>query len=358
MFGRKKNQIRRVSSDRWTIGIYFFLVATGLIMIHSVGAPPEGYAHDWAGMIGTPVGKQSVWVCISLGAWFLINSAIDRKTWVVGAYPIYAATLILLILVLLVGKEINGARSWFAAGGFTFQPSELAKFGACLAMAAFLSTWTGKLDRLRVVATGILIWATPAVIIMGQPDAGSALVFTSFLLVMYREGLSGILYVFSFFTAAMFVLGILYPPAALAGGLLALGLVGFGFAMPRRPLVTGAISLLLAVAGALAWREGYDGWALLGLGVLFLGGLLYQLLQRRHRLVALATAAVVWGSLLAFAANYTFDNILRSPTTRSASTSGCDRPTWTPGARSTTCCSRSWPSRPAACAGRDCSRAR
>ncbi len=306
-----KQRIKRHRSDLTSIIMYFFLVGTGLLMIHSVGAPPEGYTQDWAGMLSTPVGKQFIWLLISLGTWFLINSAVDRNFWFVGAYPIYAATLVLLVLVLLVGKEINGARSWFAVGGFTFQPSELAKFGACLGMAAFLSGVTGKLNNLRIVATGLLIWAVPAVIIMGQPDAGSALVFSSFLLVMYREGLTGILYVFSFFTATMFILGILYPPAALTAVLLALSLVGFGFAMPRKPLVTGGVAVLLSVAAGWAWTLGYVGWVLIGLGVLFLGGIGYQLLQRRSRLVALAAAAVLWGGMLAFAANYTFENLLR-----------------------------------------------
>ena len=86
---------------------YAFLVVLGLMMIHSAGRPPDGYEEDLAGMLLTPVGKQFIWFIISIGAWFIINHFADRQLWVVGAYPIYAITLILLILVALVGKEIG-----------------------------------------------------------------------------------------------------------------------------------------------------------------------------------------------------------------------------------------------------------
>ena len=306
-----RSDIRRPRSDVGTIIIYTFLVATGLVMLYSVAAPPEGYTGGLAEVLRAPVGKQAAWLGLSLVAWFLINYAADRKNWIVGAYPIYVLTLVALLLVPLVGKEINGARSWFAVAGFTFQPSELAKFGTCLAMAAYLSQWTGKLDRGRAVAGGLLIWALPAVLIMLQPDAGSALVFSSFLLVMYREGLAGILYVFAFFTALMFVLGVLYEPVALLGGLLGLTVVLFGFSLPSRARWWGGGATVLVTAAALAYRAGYGAYVLAALALLAVLGGSYLLIQQRQRVVGVASLALVWGGLLAFAANYTFNNLLR-----------------------------------------------
>ena len=304
-------KIGRASLDATVLITYCFLVFTGLVMINSTGAPPEGYAQDWAGMISTPMGKQFIWVVISALTWFGIHTLIDFRTWIVSAYPIYIGTLVLLVLVLLVGKEINGARSWFAVGGFTFQPGELAKFGTCLAMAAFLSQWTGKFDTPRTVLTGFVLWLLPALVIMGQPDAGSALVFTSFLLVMYREGLAGILYLLSGFTALMFVLGILYPPLLLIGILLGLFLVLFGFSVPKRGRWLGSGALVLTAGAIYAYLTGLGWYFIAGLAALTLTVGAYHLIRRRVRLVAVSAIAIVWGSLLVVAANYTFNNVLR-----------------------------------------------
>ena len=187
--------LKRSRTDVTTIILYLFLVFTGLLMINSVGSPPEGYEGGLAGRLATPAGKQFFWVILSAIAWMGINYLVDRKIWVVGAYPIYVITVVLLLLVLVAGKEINGARSWFSLGGLTFQPSELAKFGACLGMAAFMSQYSGRLDNLRTIFYACLIWLIPAVVILGQPDMGSTLVFTGFLLVMYREGLNPLIFV-------------------------------------------------------------------------------------------------------------------------------------------------------------------
>ena len=280
-------------------------------MLHSVGRPADGYEQDYAAMLGTPFGKQLAWALISIVVWFFINLLVDRNVWVVGAYPIYGITVLLLILVLLFGKEINNARSWFSIAGMTFQPSELAKFGTCLAMAAYLSQWREKLDRLRPVVNGILIWVVPAALIILQPDPGSALVFSSFFLVMYREGLPPLLLVFGFFTAAMFLLGIIYPTGLLAGILLLLLMVIMSFWVPRRRRLWAALSLgTVAVASGLYYQG--IGWPiLLGLVVLFIGTAAYHFLRKNTRLVGIVSAAIVWGCLIAGAANFTFNNVLK-----------------------------------------------
>ena len=303
--------LRRARTDVASVIIYIFLVSTGLLMVYSVGAPPEGYQGGTAELLRSPVGKQGIWLLISLTAWFLINYGVRRSNWIVGAYPIYAVCLLLLIAVVLVGKEINGARSWFAVAGLTFQPSEIAKFGTCLAMAAYLSQWSGKLDNLRVLAIGILIWLLPAVLIMGQPDAGSALVFTSFLLVMYREGLSGVLYIFSGFTALMFILGILYDPLTLTTVLLGLLVLVVGISIPARHRWWGALGLLLLGGGGYGFWLGYGTVVLAVLGLAFVLGVIFLVIGRRQRIAALAVVALVWGSGLVFVANYTFNNVLR-----------------------------------------------
>ncbi len=291
--------------------MYIFLVVGGLMMIHSVGRPPEGYGEDYAGILNSPFGKQLIWVLISIMAWFFINLMIDRKAWLMGAYPIYAMTVVLLVAVLIFGKEINNAKSWFSVAGMTFQPSELAKFGTCLAMAAYLSQWGEKLDRIRPIINGVLLWAVPAALIVLQPDPGSALVFTSFFIVMYREGLPPLLLIFGLFTVAMFLLGIMFQTWFLAGALLSLLMMVMSFWAPRRRRLWAIQSIVTAVvAGALYYLE--VGWPIVvGLGLLFVGTTVYHFLRKNTRLVGTVTVALVWGCLIAGAANFTFNNVLK-----------------------------------------------
>lgn len=308
---RARKSLVKSKIDLPTVIIYLFLVLGGLVMIHSVGRPPDGYEQDLAGMLTTPVGKQFIWVIISIVTWFVVNLLIQKETWMIGAYPIYGGTVILLVLVLLVGKEINNARSWFSLAGFTFQPSELAKFGACLAMAAFLSQWREKLDRLGPILSGIAIWTIPAALIILQPDPGSALVFASFLLVMYREGLPPLLLIFGGFTALMFILGILYPPALLAGGLLTVLMLIMSFSARRRRKLWIAIAGVTAITAGTLYYLG-TGWpVLVGLLLLFIGTAAYHFLRKNTQLVGVATAALVWGCLIAGLANFTFNNVLK-----------------------------------------------
>ena len=127
------------------------------------------------------------------------------------AYGIYAISIALLVLVLIFGSHIKGATSWFTFGGFSFQPSELAKFGTCLAVSAFLGRFNTSLEdgRSRLIAFGLIL--APIILILKQPDLGSALVFFSFLIVFYREGLSSSFYLLVAFILANLITGFVFP---------------------------------------------------------------------------------------------------------------------------------------------------
>ncbi|WP_020568497.1 rod shape-determining protein RodA [Neolewinella persica] len=303
--------VKKLKNDLPTVVLYIFLVVAGMLMLYSVDRPPEGYDGDLMAILASPMGKQFIWLLLSLAAWFVIHHLIDRDLWVVGSYPIYGATVLLLVLVLIFGKEINNARSWFSLFGFTFQPSELAKFGTALAMAAFLSQWSEKLNNLGAIGSGLLIMGLPAVFIVLQPDPGSALVFASFIMVMYREGLSPLIVIFGGFSATMFLLGILQPTSVLAGGLLGLLLIIMALNVPKglKWWMAGTL-VVLAAAGYLFYIG--TGWpVLVGLGVLFAGAAVYHLIKRNGQLVLLSATALAWGILIAFAANFMFNNVLR-----------------------------------------------
>jgi len=133
-------------------------------------------------------GKQMIWLFVSLFLGllvFLIDSDIYRKF----ALPIYLFVLSLLVLVLFM-PPINGARAWIGVGTMGIQPAEFAKIGVALLLAKYISELSLKQQTISSVVGAASILLVPMVLILMQPDAGSFVVFTSFLFVMYREGLT------------------------------------------------------------------------------------------------------------------------------------------------------------------------
>lgn len=135
-------------------------------------------------------GKQALFI---LGGFVLALLILltDAKFFSAFAYVFYGIVILLLIAVLLVGKEISGSKSWFQVGGFGLQPAELMKFGASLAIAKFMSQLDFDKRKLKNKLTPLAIMAFPALLILLQNDTGSALVFSAFVLVLYREGMPG-----------------------------------------------------------------------------------------------------------------------------------------------------------------------
>lgn len=116
-----------------------------------------------------------------------------------------------------LGKEIAGARSWYQIGPFSLQPSEFAKFATALALAKYLSRIDLDISKLSTRITAAVIIFTPSVIILLQPDTGSAMVFAALVLVLFREGLSGSLLILGFVVALLFILALLVNKFILIG---------------------------------------------------------------------------------------------------------------------------------------------
>lgn len=311
MFTSQK-KIGTKGADILIFSLYLALVGIGWVMIYSTGAGLEVYPKSLASFLfTTAVGKQAIWIGICLVVFVVIFFLLDHKIFKLLAYPVYIATMIGLISVLILGVEIKGATSWFRFAGFTIQPSELAKFGTCLAMASYLSSWSNKMDNFRSVIVGISIWVLPALLILLQPDAGSALVFTSFIIAMYREGLTPLLYLLGGFTAAIFILGILFPPLLLISLLTAVGLIVYCYNAPKARWALFGGLLLLFSGTTWAWLEGYQMTALLSLlGATVIASAYYSIRQR-GQLVRILTFGLIMGSALAFTSNYLFNNVLR-----------------------------------------------
>jgi rod shape determining protein RodA len=164
---------------------YIILVAMGLMTVYSTAYDPE---HPNFFDFSQKYGKQVLWVGVSLFLGllvFLIDSSIYRKF----AVPIYLFTIFLLVLVLFM-PAINGAHAWLGFGSFGIQPAEFAKIGTALLLSSYVSNVNMKLQTIKTVLISNAIILLPMALVLLQPDAGTLIVFTSFLFVLYREGMS------------------------------------------------------------------------------------------------------------------------------------------------------------------------
>ena len=232
--------------DWVTFFIFLLLVFLGWINIY---AAVYDESHKSIFDISQQYGKQLIWIAAALLIGFMIL-IIESNFYVIFAYPIYAIAILFLLLVLVFGVEINGSKSWFVIGEFRLQPSEFSKFATALALAKLLSNFNFKLDSVNSLLKISLIILLPALLIFLQHDAGSSLVFAEFLLVLYREGLSGIILFFFVLIIILFLLSLLLPNHILLiflflGGLLAHYYLNQKFRMLIKILVITTMVILL-----------------------------------------------------------------------------------------------------------------
>ena len=199
---RSKSIIGKI--DIWLLIIYLALVVVGILSIYAA-AFNENHPHIYD--LTQNYGKQMLFFGISLAVGFIIL-LIDAKFFNAFAYVLYGISLFSLLLVLVIGSKISGSTSWIQFGSFSFQPSELAKFGTALALAHFL----GKIDtdpsKFKTQLTAYSIVFVPMLLILAQGDAGSASVFIIFLLVLYREGMGGKILIIGIVAATLFILSL------------------------------------------------------------------------------------------------------------------------------------------------------
>ncbi len=210
--------------DWFMVVIYLALLLAGWINIYAAVYNEE---HKSILDISQNYGRQMIWIVTSLVlAVFIL--VIDGKFFETFSYPVYIFTLFMLVAVLLLGREVSGSRSWFEIGAFRIQPAEFAKFATNLALARFLSTVNINMRELRTKIVAGVIILIPILMILLQNDTGSALVFVSFIFVLYREGLSQNVLIIGFFAALLFVLTLMIEKTTIlivVGSIAAIGML-------------------------------------------------------------------------------------------------------------------------------------
>ena len=298
---------RGKSFDWITAAIYFALVIIGWLMIYSATSTADT---RWVPSFSDLHGKQLLWIIVSL-AGLSATLLIPFVFWRNFSFVIYFFSIILLVAVLVFGKEINGARSWFSLGIFTFQPAEFAKLATALAVASYASSTTFKINDRKAFLTGMALFLVPALLILIQPDAGSTLVFFSFFILFYRLGLWNGYFILFFTAMALFIFSTIYGPLAV---ILILSIIGSCFLFYNLQLSTLPYLLIFAASLITTIIVSYfynaEKWALIINGVVFLIMALLTFLNKKFRLIGIILPFVLGGALFAYSTNFLIHNFL------------------------------------------------
>jgi len=226
--------------------IYLALCTIGWFNIHAAVFDEK---HPSIIDFSTNYGKQFLFILIAMTIGVVILLLESRLiTALTPAF--YGITLLLLMLVLVVGRNVGGNQAWISlGGGFRLQPSEFAKLTTCLLLARYLSSTNVKVTDLKSFATALAIIGVPMFLIMLQPDTGSTLVFFSLVFVLYREGLSPYFLIIGFLFIALFISAILYPPLYVIAVIIGITLlIIWMFKRNRKLVVTLVAGLAICIA--------------------------------------------------------------------------------------------------------------
>lgn len=314
-----------LSVDWWTIGIYLTMLSFGWV---SVCGASYTFGDAEIFSLSARSGMQIVWI----GTALLLGSVIlllDDKYYDTLSYVLYIGFLIILFLTIFNPHTIRGSRSWIVLGPIHIQPAEFAKFATAMAVAKFMSSWHFDITKPRNFYRACGIVFLPMMLIVAQRETGSALVYLSFFLMFYREGMPGfILFAFAAFVS-IFVVGLRYENDLMFGTPTYVGsfcvylmiqifiLLLHGSYFGKYTQERYIMAFIVAVTTILGTLISINFWhfniaivqliVLIGM-ILFL---LYRSFYMHLRSYALLTAFAISSLLLYFSASYVLNNVLQ-----------------------------------------------
>jgi rod shape determining protein RodA len=241
-----ETMVRESKIDWITIGLYLAMVIVGWLNLYSTSSEDDASFINFT----TFHGKQAVFLLFSMGFGALVLF-LDTKFLEFTSYILYGIVLGLLVAVIFISKVTSGANSWFEIGGFKIQPTEFAKVTTVMALAKFMSRYNFSLKNRSDVLITLGIIGVPMILVLAQNDAGSALVFASLILVLYREGLHPLV-----------VVGLIV--------LVLVGVISLLFSTTKYLPIYLAIPILLLLAGSYVYLFGQRFLALHILVAVFL----------------------------------------------------------------------------------------
>lgn len=200
--------------DWFTVVLYIVLVMMGMVSIYAAS-----YDFDHANMLSFAEfsGKQFRWISLSL-VLGLILLLIDVRVYENYAYVIYGGMLLLLLVTIFIAPDTKGSRSWLILGPMSLQPAEFGKFATALCLAKLFSSYNFVLNASRKnYALALMIIFLPILLILGQNETGSALVYLSLFFVLYREGMSGLVLLAALCAVTIFVVSLKFTEPMMLG---------------------------------------------------------------------------------------------------------------------------------------------
>ncbi len=308
-----KRRVNILASIDWiVVVIYLFFILFGWINIYAAVYSEE---HTSILDLSQRYGKQLIWIIASLIIAAIII-VIDSRFYIFFSYILYGAAILLLVAVLIVGKEVHGARSWFEIGSFSLQPAEFAKIATSLALARYLSAEGRTAASFKTLIVSAVIIFLPASLIALQPDMGSTLIFFSLFLVLFREGLSLYFFIIGILAIILFIATLLTNSLYIFAAIV---LAGFIFHLVKsrnvRVSIKGLVIYLItggALYAVLYWIRKEVPVELVFIASLIISGLFYSYYIFRNKAAnVLIILAFVLGSMIfTYSVHYAFNNIL------------------------------------------------
>lgn len=312
------NRLRIEKLDLPLIICYLFLILAGWLNIYSAVYTEE---HTSIFDVSQRYGMQFIWMIASLITAGLIIFVINPRIYNVLSPIAYLGVLLLLLLVIFMGKEVSGSKSWLVLGPIRFQPAEISKISTSLFLSYVMSKYGFRLQNIRNSLSTALIILLPMALIILEKETGSALVYCGFIFLLYREGLSGWFLVFGISAILLFVitLGI----SSLVAVILLFGITGIIAGIIRRDLFRHLLFLILFIPPLafipkiqeLQFFHLLAGFKPEHLAILLMIPFIFWSLitgiRKKNRYIKPLFLSFVCSALLIFSVDFIFNNILQ-----------------------------------------------
>ncbi len=301
---------RRIFSIRdidWiTVSLYLGLAVIGWVMIHAAGFDPGESQSMFS--FSNRAGKQFYFLLFSV----FVGGAvlfIDPRFFKTISPFLYWFFIAALIFVYIVGTATNGATSWInLAGGVKFQPSEPAKFATCLALASFMSGARFNIKEIPMALAAIGVFLLPSALVVLQGDAGSAIVFFSLMIALFREGMHPAIYIIALLFILLFVFALVFNPLTVV--LLMVIVAIFISAWHNKPRPAWMMAASVLSIGLIFFSE-YFTYCIIAAGAFLLASLGMNIFKKdKSALGIFLGISVVLYSLFTLGVDYAFNNIL------------------------------------------------
>ena len=310
--------------DWWTIELFLVIALFGWMNIYG-----SSYSFDQTSIwdFNNRAGKQLVWLAAAIGLGGIILM-IEERTYDVLGYIFYGTMILLLVITPIVARDIKGSLSWLTIGPISLQPAEFAKCFTAIAVAKYMGQYGYKVRDLRDLIVPFSLIAIPILIIMlAQRETGSALVFLSFLLVFYRQGMTGHVLSWGVASILLFIMVIRWGEVALPIGLgnvgslvstLFIHAIVLGLIIAREKDIRSLIIMALAICACYGLGLLLNLWVVVNFNYVGLVSFIFiaiyliiQAVKLRKSSLGWIVAFIIFSAVLCQGCDYAFHNILQ-----------------------------------------------